>query len=264
MVAATTKSSQTLPKAKTPPRNEAGLNQVCQTTDMPPCNKDGLKLLREQKNRYTLIFLLCSISALGFSLAGYLLGLLAMGGSYSAADNTAKYARLEKVLTLLLDKFEKSHIQAFPVLTMQEQGEYEYIDLYVRFPKGQVFIETRSLGNGAVVYNEAKETLYLKRGKKGLSKVLPCPLSGLNESKKWLSKNRQKFGLSSRQATKDPTVKVLVMWGETQISNHRDYLYTQVGERKYLMLSKRGSTTFVVQQEELAMFISDWLSQCRN
>ena len=221
-------------------------------------------MLQGQKNLYTIIFLVGSISALGFSLTGHLLGLLAIGGSYSAADNTAKYARLEKVLTLLLDKFGEFGMQAFPVLTMQEKGEYTYIDLYVRFPKEQIFIETRSLGDGSVIYNESKETLYLKRGKKGLSKVVPCPLSGLNESKKWLSKNRQTFGLSSRQATKDPTVKVLAICGETQISIHRDHLYTRIGERRYLMLSKRGSTTFVVQQEELAMFISDWLSQCRS
>lgn len=230
--------------------------------DIPPCNKAGLEALGIQKDRYTIAFILLSgFGVIGFGLASYLLGLLLLTGSYSVAGKTAKSARIAIMLELLINEFEPIGMQAFPLVTTRDNTGHNYIDLYVRFPKGQLFIETRSVGNGALIYNEAKETLYLKRKKKGLSEIRPCPLLGLNDSKKWLAKNRHRFHLTSRQATKTPTVKVLVAWGETKISAHREQLYTKIGERKYLTLSKRSATTFVVTYEELATFIRDWLSR---
>ena len=246
MVVATTKASQTPQTAKTPPSNE-----------------DGLKMLEQQKNSYTLLFSLASSGALGLALLSVVPGLLLLGFSYSSASAIAKCARLEKALEqLLIGEFRALGMQAFPLLMMKETVEHEHIDLYVRFPgKTQIFMALRSEEGRSIIYNESKEKFQARKPNgKGLVNLRPCPLDILNRGKNWLNRNRQAFGLSSRQVTKIPTVRVLVAWGNTQIATHRDELYATVGSNTYLSVQKDRATTFVIKQEELAIFVRDWLS----
>lgn len=246
MVVATTKASQTPQTAKTPPSNE-----------------DGLKMLEQQKNSYTLLFSLASSGALGLALLSVVPGLLLLGFSYSSASAIAKCARLEKAFKqLLISEFRALEVQVFPLLMMKETAEHEHMDLYVRFPgKTQIFMALRSEEGRSIIYNESKEKFQARKPNgKGLVNLRPCPLDILNRGKNWLNRNRQAFGLSSRQVTKIPTVRVLVAWGNTQIATHRDELYATVGSNTYLSVQKDRATTFVIKQEELAIFVRDWLS----
>ena len=246
MVVATTKASQTP-----------------QTAKIPPSNEDGLLTLEKKKNLSSFVFLMTSAGALGLTIAGCLPMALLLGVSHASIRTTAKCARLFKVLDKLLkDEFLSGRgMEAFPILAMEETTEHSYVDLYIRFPgRTQIFIATRSAGKNTIVYHEARESLRVKRVKRSNFDIKPCPLMGLNESKRWLEKNRQMFGLSSRQVLKTPTAKVLVVSGQTQIAPHRDELYTEIGSREYLTLFKRGTKTFVVMEDDLAEFIRDWLT----
>lgn len=232
-----------------------------------PCNEDGLTMLAQQRDSYMLWYGLASAGTLGLLLAGTVAGLVLLGASFGAANGTSKCVRLEKALKqLLVEEFRQLGIEAFPLLLMREATDHEHIDLYVRFPGlTQIFIAIRSEEGRTVVYNEAKEKFQARKpGKRGLNNLRPCPLTILNKGKSWLSRNRQAFGLSSRQATKTPTVRVLVIWGKTQIAKHRDELYAQVGNSKYLSVKKDGATTFVIYQEDLVKFMKDWLSDIRQ
>ena len=233
----------------------------------PPCNEAGLEMLAKQQNLYMLWYGLASCGALGLLLLGSIPGLLLLGGSYGAVNGVSKCVRLEKALKRLwVDEFKKLGIEAFPLLMMREDVDHEHIDLYVRFPETtQMFIVIRSEEGRSVIYNEAKEKFQARKPRgKGLVSIRPCPLTILNKGKGWLNRNRKTFGLSSRQATKIPTVRVLVIWGNTQIAPHREELYAQVGSNQYLSVKKDGATTFVVKQEELTIFVRDWLSHIRQ
>jgi hypothetical protein len=193
--------------------------------------------------------------------------LLALSASYKVADGITKCTRLEEVLKLLLvDKFKDLRIEAFPLLPTKVAHESEYVDLYIRFPeRTQIFITLRSEEGRSVIYNEAKEKLQVKKGKKrGIANMRPCPLTILNKGKNWLNRNRKTFGLSSRQVTKVPTIRLLVLWGDTALLEHRNELYTSVGNNKYLAVQKDGATTFVVKKEDMIAFIEDWLSTCHK
>jgi len=241
--------------------------QALQLTKIPPSNEAGLAMLDQQKNSYTLLFSLVSSGALGLALLSVVPGLLLLGFSYSSANAVAKCARLEKAIKqLLVDEFTDLGMQAFPLLMMRETAEHEHIDLYVTFPgRTQIFMTLRSEEGRSLIYNEAKERFQARKPNgKGLVSLRPCPLTILNKGKSWLNKNRRAFGLSSRQVTKTPTVRVLVAWGNTQIANHRDELYAEVGSNQYLSVQKDGATTFVINQEELATFTRDWLSHIQK
>jgi hypothetical protein len=236
------------------------------TTDfkLPIHNWEALEQLRKEKD-----FLATQTLAVGgaacaagtFFAPGFLLFALA----YPALVRVEKIVRLEKVTTLLLEHFADQGIEVFPVQRIEEaQGimVQNPIDLFVRFPrKTNIFISIRSKGASKIVYNEARESLQIKRNNRsGLVTWKPCPLVELADYEKWLNKNRDLFRMSSREATKTPSAKVLVLWHPTRTDNHKPHLYSELGDVKLLALRRKG-TAFVVQEEEILAFINAWLTK---
>ncbi|MEM1307941.1 MAG: hypothetical protein AAGF98_00315 [Cyanobacteria bacterium P01_H01_bin.153] len=239
--------------------------------DNLPSNEDRLSILRCRKNLKSVTFWLSSTIAFAMLLHVNPFVIVPLLISSSAATGIAKCARVEAMLTELEKEFKDTDMQVFSLLGMVEPGapkrEYEQVDLHLRFrdPKRtQIFITVRSMGKNSVVYSEGKESLLIKRKNRDRTVVTPCPLIGLNENREWLTRNRKELGLSSRDVTKAATAKVLVLWNETKLAKHRDELYSEIGNGRYLTLFKRGVKTFVVEQERLATFVRDWLTHLSN
>ena len=164
-----------------------------------------------------------------------------------------KVLRLIESMNLLLETFEGQGIEVYPRLPVAGQNP---IDLFVRFPKTtHLFISIRSKGERQVVYNTVREILQTRKRKgEGLQLWNPSPLLELAGYEKWLDKNRGLFGFSSREASKTPTAKVLLLWPPTTAGRHREELYSQVGDTKLLALRRKG-TAFVIEKEELISFV---------
>ena len=67
--------------------------------------------------------------------------------------------------------------------------------------------------------------------------------------------------MSSREAQKTPTAKVVVLWPPTKaVDDHKEHLYTEVGNMKILALKRKG-TAFVIEKEEVIEFVTAWLAK---
>jgi hypothetical protein len=227
---------------------------------LPPHNEAALEMLREAKDYESTVALAASGAALATGGIVHPLGWLLFGLAYQPLVVTQKLARLEKLTALLLDEFKNEGVQVFPTVPVENNNP---IDLFIRFPRTtHLFISIRSKGDREIVYNEAREVLQVKRkDKNGLKLWQPCPLVELADYEKWLNKNRDKFLMSSREAQKTPTAKVLVLWPPTKAGNtHNDHLYSEVGSMKILALRRKG-TAFVIQEEEVTEFVRAWLAK---
>jgi hypothetical protein len=227
---------------------------------LPPHNEPALEMIREGIEHESAL----ALAAGGFALGtgGFIspFGWLAFALAYKPLVRVEKLARLEKLTAVLLDEFKSEGIQVFPVLKIEDKNP---IDLFIRFPrKGHLFISIRSRGDSEVVYNEAREILQVKKkNKSGLTTWKPCPLVELSDYERWLTKNRALFGMSSKEVTKTPTVKVLVLWPPTKAAeDHNPHLYSEVGSMRLLALRRKG-TAFVIQQEEVTEFVRAWLAK---
>ncbi len=224
-------------------------------------------MVADQRTLYSSLFWASSFGSffMAFIVASPF-GLFLLAITQHAATAITKLSRILNNGRKLLEAFSPTGIQIFPAVITGEEVEHHRIDLYVRFPgQAQFFILFRSMGKHIIVYNEAKESLQIRKKRKGASNIRPCPLLDLSKGQRWLvAKNRQLFGLSSRQASKTPTARVLVICGDTEISSkHRDELYATIGSNRYLALPKSG-TTFVVMENELAAFVRDWLTHSKK
>jgi hypothetical protein len=226
---------------------------------LPLHNEAALEWIRETKNYQSTVALAVGGAAL---VSGSLINPAAWAAfalAYKPLVITQKLARLEKLTDLLLQEFNSVGIEIFPL----PGGEKNPIDLFIRFPRTtHLFISIRSIGDREVVYNEAREALQLrKKDKNGLTTWKPCPLLELADYEKWLNKNRDKFAMSSREATKTPTAKVLVLCPPTKAApNLNEHLYSEVGTMRILALRRKG-TTFVIPEEEVTEFVRAWLAQ---
>lgn len=231
--------------------------------ETPPHNEAGLQMVEDQRTFYSSVFWTSSIGSFFMAFVlGTLPGLFLLAVTHHAATAVTKLSRILINGRKLLEEFLKDDIQIFPAVITGEEVKHHRIDLYVRFPgRAQFFILFRSMGNHQIVYNEARESIQIRKRRKGTTNVSPCPLLDLSKGQRWLvAKNRQLFGLSSRQASKTSTARVLVICGDTKISSkNRDELYTTIGGNRYLALPKRG-VTFVVMENDLATFVRDWLT----
>ena len=173
---------------------------------------------------------------------------------------TQKLARLERIGTSIFREFEKEGVKVYPTVPVENNNP---IDLFVRFPQTtHLFISIRSKGDREIVYNEAREVLQVKRkDNNGLKIWKPCPLVELADYEKWLTKNRDKFLMTSREAQKTPTAKVLLLCPPTKASpNHKEHLYTEIGDMRVLVLRRKGSA-FVITESEVNSFVRAWLSK---
>lgn len=225
-----------------------------------PHNEAALEMLREAKDYESTVALAANGAALATGGIVHPAGWVLFGLAYKPLVATQKLARLEKLTAVLLDEFNSVGIQIFPVLKLEDKNP---IDLFIRFPqRTHLFISIRSRGDSEVVYNETKEILQVKKkNKSGLTTWKPCPLVELSDYERWLTKNRALFGMSSKEVTKTPTVKVLVLWRPTKAAqDHNPHLYSDMGSMRLLALRRKG-TAFVIQQEEVTEFVKAWLAK---
>lgn len=226
---------------------------------LPLHNWEALQQLEREKDYLSATYAGCSAAAIAaIPLVGYP-AFIMFAAAYKPLDQIQKLARLIKVMRLLLEKFEHLGVQIFPTLEVPEQRNP--LDLFVRFPKkAHILISIRSKGESQIVYNEAKEGLYVKRDKKGIKDWKPCPLVELADYTNWLTKNRQIFGMSSREVRNVPLTKVLILCKPTSIYNHRDELYTAIGSLKLLLLKRKGAA-FLIPEEDIVKFIKAFLAR---
>ncbi|WP_414530101.1 hypothetical protein [Nodularia chucula] len=227
---------------------------------LPLHNEPAFRKIREAKDYASTQALAAGSLAMGTGGVIHPLGWLIFGLAYKPLVVTQKLARLEKLGTSIFHEFENQGVQVFPTLPVENNNP---IDLFVRFPQTtHLFISIRSKGDREIVYNESREVLQVKRkDKNGLKLWKPCPLIELADYEKWLNKNRDKFLMSSREAQKTPTAKVLVLWPPTKASpNHKEHLYTEIGSMKILVLRRKGSA-FVIPESETTEFVKNWLAK---
>ncbi|MBD2168488.1 hypothetical protein H6G04_29340 [Calothrix membranacea FACHB-236] len=228
--------------------------------ELPPHNEAALEMLREAKNYESTVALAAGGAALATGGIVHPVGWLLFALAYKPLVRIEKLARLLKLTAVLLDEFKSEGIQVFPVIQIEDKNP---IDLFIRFERrSHLFISIRSRGDSEVVYNETREILQVKKkNKSGLTTWKPCPLVELSDYERWLTKNRALFGMSSKEVTKTPTVKVLVLWHPTLAADdHNPHLYSEMGSMRLLALRRKG-TAFVIQQEEVIQFVKAWLAK---
>ena len=227
---------------------------------LPLHNEAAFEKIREAIDYQSTVALAAGSLALGKGGVMHPLGWLIFGLAYKPLVVTQKLVRLQRLGTSIFHEFENEGVQVFPTLPV---GNNNPIDLFVRFPRTtHLFISIRSKGDREIVYNEAREVLQVKRkDNNGLKLWNPCPLVELADYEKWLNKNKDKFLMTSREAQKTPTAKVLVLCPPTKASpNHKEHLYTEIGDMRVLVLRRKGSA-FVITESEVNNFVRAWLSK---
>jgi len=174
---------------------------------------------------------------------------------------TQKIQSLLKNGRALAEAFADQQIQITTDLAVPDNGR---LDLFVKFPlppKKAIFtIALRSQGKGTIIYNEQKESLYIRPGSGGFKPWKPDHIERLALQEFWLRQNRQAelFGTSSRDKNRS-AVKLLVATGQTKIGKHSDSLYTEIGDQRVLLLRRRSSI-YVLEESQLLPFIKAWLA----
>jgi len=229
----------------------------------PVDNRQILDNLAQEFNLLTGGYL-TSTSALigGFASANLILAATAFGANILLLRRIEKLKRIINVGTNLVDKFKGEGLMIFPRLDVPG---FNPLDLLVYFPnKAFLVISIRSMGDSTLTYREEKETLFVRRSNhRGVKKWHPDPLVELSAYQSWLIKNREQFGLSSKQVRAIPVAKVLIISGETRIHQHQPHLYTMIGGSEYLAISRKG-TAFVIKEEVLNSFTEDYLTHLQN
>ncbi|WP_375491343.1 hypothetical protein [uncultured Nostoc sp.] len=227
---------------------------------LPLHNEAAFEKIREAIDYQSTVALAAGGFALGTGGGIHPLGWLIFGLAYKPLVVTQKLVRLQRLGTSIFHEFENEGVQVFPTLPVENNNP---IDLFVRFPRTtHLFISIRSKGDREIVYNEAREVLQVKRkDNNGLKLWNPCPLVELADYEKWLNKNKDKFLMTSREAQKTPTAKVLVLCPPTKASpNHKEHLYTEIGDMRVLVLRRKGSA-FVITESEVNNLVRAWLSK---
>ncbi|NEQ21634.1 MAG: hypothetical protein F6K28_20950 [Microcoleus sp. SIO2G3] len=227
-----------------------------------PCNWDAVHQLQEE-NKLLATGWVVTAAALTIAMAmtapltapGAGVGLAAMQWTQWRAG---KVARILQVMMSLLEKFESRGVEIYQRIPIDGMNP---IDLFIRFPQiAHIIVSIRSKGNTEIVYNEATEEVRVRKKNGTTSRWQPNPLVELADKERWLAKNRWRFGMSSKEAAKTPTAKVLVLCSPTKADEHREELYSEVGTVKTLAIRRKG-TAFVIQQEELLDFVAAWLAR---
>lgn len=254
------------PKARMDLSIHSGFTVVDTQDTNPPllCNWEAVAQL-EEENRLLGRDWVVTATALVAVMTAPLAPLTSLGAGVLALPymkwtewRSAKVYRLLKWMRVLLERFESEEIQIYQRISIEGENP---IDLFIRFPKKtHLFISLRSKGDTKIVYNEATEEVSVKKKNGRTTRWEPNPLVELSDQERWLTKNRDLFGMTSREASKTPTAKVLVVCSPTKIDEHREELYSEISTFKTLALRRKG-TAFVIQEEELLDFLAAWLAK---
>ena len=227
---------------------------------LPIHNWDALRQLKREMDYLTNVSSVCGAAGIASGALLNPAGFLLLTLIYKPLIRVTKLVRIIKVMELLLEEFEGIGIQIYPCL---EVPEHEPLDLFVIIPERAyllISIRSKSKNEAKAVYNEANETLYVKHKSRGLRKWLPCPLVELGDYHAWLSKNRRQFGISANAIRKYSVIKTLILWKPMQIDQHREPLYTKMGEMTPLAISRKG-TILVIHEDEVLDFVKACLTQ---
>ena len=228
-----------------------------------PCltNWEALEKLEHEKDWLSALFLIFGSTSVVGGVYFSLVWLLILPPFAVGLRRLQKVAQLIRHTAAILEKFEEQGVLIYPQL---EIPGYRPLDLFVKFPTKEMFaISIRSIGESKILYNEHNQTLCFRRKKGGLKKWNPDPLQELGEYEFWLRKNRQDlFGKSSKDQRR-PLVKVLVFGGQTQIGEHKDNLYSMVGDQKILTIRRKG-TINVLSEDQVTNFIEAYLANKRE
>ncbi|MBD3885949.1 hypothetical protein IFO70_30035 [Phormidium tenue FACHB-886] len=157
----------------------------------------------------------------------------------------------------LLETFQNEGIRIHSGLSFEGARE---IDFFIAFPdKEFLLIQNRSLGNSKVFYNERTEALQFIRKGGGLKSWEPDPIVELAVQEKALRKTRRDlFGGSSKDQRR-PLAKLLVLWNETRLGEHKEQRYDTIGENRFLTIRKVG-TAAIVEKSQAIEFIRAYLA----
>ncbi|MEP0914206.1 hypothetical protein NDI45_25185 [Leptolyngbya sp. GB1-A1] len=234
-------------------------------------NQDEIDRL-EEENRQLLALYVVTMGTLGASAFFPVAFLLAQFFSYAAGAAGTRWVltRAQKVYSLLkntkalVEAFPEEEIEIFTDLPVPDHGSLDMLVKLRTATKKAVFaIALRTQGKSTITYNEEKEVFYIRR-RGGTNRWTPDHVERLGVQGFWLRMNRQEelFG-TSRNDRNRPIVKLLVITGETQIGQHPDHLYTEIGDQRVLLLQRR-STVFVLREEQLLPFLKVWLTTPPN
>ncbi|MEM9949615.1 MAG: hypothetical protein AAF810_26585 [Cyanobacteria bacterium P01_D01_bin.36] len=216
------------------------------------------KELQELEHQRTTLEVVTSLFGTAFiaSTAVSIVGLIGLALAWKPLTRIQKVSRLIKLIEDLLGAFENLGVEALPLLRVPK---LQPIDLFVRFPgKEFLLFAVRSFGESTIVYNESKQALYYKRGRKGSKRWEPDPMQELSDQAYWLRKNRRELFGSSKGVRK-PMAKVVVIWGKTQLDQHREHLYAKVGGQKFLFIPREGGACYVIHQSQVVEFTRAYL-----
>jgi hypothetical protein len=194
-------------------------------------------------------------------LSGFLTGMV--GGSL-LLKRTQKINSILRNAKALDEAFKEQQLQIFPDLPVPERGR---LDMLLKFPipprKTLFAVALRSQGKATIFYHEQKQLLYVRQAKGGLKLWKPDHIEQLALQEFWLRQNRQQelFGTSHRDKNRS-VVKLLVLTGQTKLGQHNDSLYANVGDQRVLLLRRR-STIYVLEEKQLLLFIKAWLDPAR-
>ncbi len=195
-------------------------------------------------------------------LSGFLTGMV--GGSL-LLKRTQKINSILRNAKALDEAFKEQQLQIFPDLPVPERGR---LDMLLKFPipprKTLFAIALRSQGKATIFYHEQKQSLYVRQDKGGLKLWKPDHIEQLALQEFWLRQNRQQelFGTSHRDKNRS-VVKLLVLTGQTKLGQHNEALYTNVGDQRVLLLRRRSSI-YVLEEKQLLLFIKAWLDPARS
>ena len=140
------------------------------------------------------------------------------------------------------------------------EGISRYLDLFVELPEKRFFmISIRAPGKGTIFYNEERELICLRRGRKSGNTYYDRPdlISEAKEHEQWIRKNRRDlFGGSSRDS-KRPALRLLVIAEPTQIRPMPEHLYDCMGDNLEIphIRNSKGST-YILLEERLCDFLA--------
>lgn len=237
----------------------AAIQRPTQEPVLPLHNREAVAQLAKEKEYLANAVKVFGLVAIAIAAALNAAGFLIFSVAYKPLVAVQKIARLEIVSTEVLDRFEHMGVQVFPTQRVADGTEKNPIDIFIRFPgKAHIILSIRSKGEAEIVFNESKETLYVKRKGKGMRLWQPCPLVELGDYATWLNKNRQIYGLSAKEVRNVPLAKVLVLWSPSKLDSHREHLYSKIGSIQLLALRRKG-VAFVIHKEEICDFIQAYL-----
>ena len=178
------------------------------------------------------------------------------------AQEIRKLNQVIPVMESLLDEFEDQRVVIQPRIDLPKYGSLDLLLRLTQPPNKVTFgIALRSQGDANIIYNEKKESFYIRRhkGRGGLYAWNPNHIEQLGEQEFWLRKNcREVFGESARDKNR-PMVKLLVLTDNTKLGKHSENLYETIGDQKVLLLKKRCSV-YVVEEEHLIPFLRAWIA----